>query len=201
MSSEFYTALARAEIRNKSKKLAYKASKASVNYTNAQINQRQRMHNGLRTKHKQKMDTPDSILSGIDRILSTMIADFKDMKFDISSYPEKNLVVISAPTNVLNQINTKLCDEPHLVLITPQPAKPDINTLRNEIENLELTFIGEHELVIPYNVYTPDFAAYKRFDTKSKMVNYQERNLRSGYARAQFNQRKHMHNIIRIKHK
>ena len=147
------------------------------------------------------MDTPYSILSGIDRILSTMIADFKDMVFDILSYPEKNLVIISAPTNVLNQINTKLCDEPHLVLITPQPIKPDIYKLKHEIENLELPFIGKHEPVIPDNVYTPDSVAYKRFDTKSKMVNYQERNLRSGYARAQFNHRRHMQNIIRIKHK
>ena len=50
--SEFYTAAARAEIRKKSKKLAYKASKKSAKYKNAQIKIRKHLYNSIRTKHK-----------------------------------------------------------------------------------------------------------------------------------------------------
>ena len=50
--TEFYTAAARAEIRNKSKKLAYKASKKSAKYKNAQIKIRKHLYNSIRTKHK-----------------------------------------------------------------------------------------------------------------------------------------------------
>ena len=50
--SEMDTIYARAKIKQKSKKLARRASQKSVKYNNAQIKLRKHMYNSIRTKHK-----------------------------------------------------------------------------------------------------------------------------------------------------
>lgn len=50
--SEILVTAARAQIREKDKKLEYKARNQSVKYKNAQINWRKHLYNAMRTKHK-----------------------------------------------------------------------------------------------------------------------------------------------------
>jgi len=152
------------------------------------------------------IDKPNFDRNDIERIISSALSEY-DKNDDIGFYSHGNTFVIIAHQNDIDAIRNKIASIPQLenvVIIEPHDIKkslPDV-ALAQEIPEHIIKVINQDIEMIPRfidNIITPPKRHY--VETKSKQVNNIQKKLQDGYSRAQFNQRKHMHNIIRIKHK
>lgn len=139
-------------------------------------------------------------LDELENIVSSVVAEFKNV--GLSVFRTDQTIIIAAPSNeivaIQNRLKTILPTEEIVVVDLPSQHNNRAQDIQKVIE-----FI--HKDMDPIIPEFPDIVVtppkQKFIETKSKQINHIQKNQFNGYARAQFNHRKHMHNIIRIKHK
>lgn len=151
------------------------------------------------------IDKPNFDRNDIERIISSAVANIENT--NIYALRKGNIIVIAAHSQYIDTIRDKIASMPEMgtfvmvELDDKQPPLSDAEIVQRINERI-IEFTHQDIGPIPRFIESVKIKPQKNYvETKSKQVNNIQKKLQDGYSRAQFNQRKHMHNIIRIKHK